>query len=142
MEDAAWRSFREVSVAKCEACEAKERSRVIENETVAFKLATAAANQHADSQLNHLIKGSCGNARTFAQLILTDMDSSKQVIEWARCIDQELSTSIEWAHRRQVLVSLSGGTYMSQRTVCDLRPFLEQKLTGDGTVHRCARQAI
>ena len=142
VEDAARRNFKDLFRAQGDVQAARERARTIETESAAFKLATAAANRHADSQLNHLIKGSCGNARTFAHLILTHQDSSEQVIAWARCIDQELGTSIQWAHRRQVLVALNGGTYMSRKNSCNLLNFLQQKLTGDGTVQVYTRVFI
>ena len=82
--------------------------------------------------LNHMIKGICGSAMAYTCLI-RDEGVHPQCIHWATSAAEALSTAIEWTHRRQVLVSLADGTYMSQRTPIEVNSFLRQKLN-DGDV--------
>lgn len=78
--------------------------------------------------LNHMIKGLCGSARAYGCLI-RDERFHPQCTAWANNLIQALSTAIDWAHQRQVLVSLADGTYMSLRTPLHLEKFLREKVT-------------
>ena len=141
IEDALWRSFKAEQAerrlrheAQRQAREAEERQQAAEAEGVAFKLATAKANRTADSQLNHFIKGLCGSALNWLDLIKAG-GYGEQCTRHAQCSIDLLKSAIEWTHHRQTLVSLADGTYTSQRSECDLPSFLAETLTAsEGTV--------
>lgn len=78
--------------------------------------------------LNHMIKGLCGSAKAYACLI-RDERSNTKCTAWAEHVIGALSTASEWAHRRQVLVSLADGTYMSMRTSVDVDTLLRQMVS-------------
>jgi hypothetical protein len=142
IEDALWRSFKAEQAEKWlrheaqrQAWEAEERQQAAEAEGVAFMLATAKANRTADSQLNHMIKGLLGGALNWLHLIVEGRGNDEQCAGYAQLSIGLLEDAIEWTHHRQVLVSLADGTYMSQRSECDLPSFLAEMLTaGEGTV--------
>ena len=80
------------------------------------------------------IKGLCGSALNWLDLIKAG-GYGEQCTRHAQCSIDLLKSAIEWTHRRQTLVSLADGTYMSQRSECDLPSFLAEMLTaGEGTV--------
>jgi hypothetical protein len=141
IDNALWRSFKAEQAekrlrqeAQRQAREAEERQQAAKAEGVAFKLATAKANRTADSQLNHFIKGLCGSALNWLDFIKAG-GYGEQCTRHAQCSIDLLKSAIEWTHRRQTLVSLADGTYMSQRSECDLPSFLAEMLTaGEGTV--------
>jgi uncharacterized membrane-anchored protein YhcB (DUF1043 family) len=101
--DASWRSFKEDLQAQEETRAAKEQQLAAEKENVQFQLDTAEANRNVDSQLKHLLKGFMGNSCSLAFLIMNHEDTPRQVVKWAKCINEELGTSIGWVHKRQVL---------------------------------------
>ena len=141
IETSLWMSFKEEQAekrlrqeAQRNARETEERQRAAEADGVASKLATAKANRTADSQLNHMIKGLCGSALNWLDLIKAG-GNGELCTSHAQCSIDLLKSAIEWTHRRQMLVSLADGTYMSRRSECHLSFFLAEKLTaGEGTV--------
>jgi hypothetical protein len=124
---------RERSEAQARADAATEALRTGEAESISFRLATAEANRVADSQLNHMIKGLCGAAKSYC-LLIEARTSDPQCTKWARYSTRALGSAIMWAQSRQVLVSLADRTFQSVRTNCDVETFLREMLSDDDVV--------
>ena len=97
----------------------------------------AAANRAADSRLNHVIKGLCGNAATLCHLLSDQVvaDGNDVYAPRIQRIAGLLSDAMQWAHERQVFVALEEGHYQLQHRRCDLEAFLTGSLgAGEGIV--------
>ena len=87
----------------------------------------------ADSRLNHLIKGTCGTARTAVELCLLRLqsvkgDTAEQVHQLLHQAVDALGTATEWVDQRQVFVSLEHNIYRSVPIECDITELLGQAI--------------
>ena len=140
VKEASWHMFKEAEALKRERSEAQaradaavEKHQALEADSIARKLANAEANRVADSQLNHMIKGLCGAAKTYNHCIEAGV-FDPQCTSWARYSILALNSAIQWAQSRQVLISLADGTFQSTRTDCQMDSVLREMLSDEDVV--------
>ena len=131
---------RERSEAQARADAAMEKHQPLEAFSIAQRLADAEANRVADSQLNHMIKGLCGAAKTYNHLIEAG-GFGPQCTSWAQYSIRVLNSAIQWAQSRQVLISLADGTFQTTRTSCHMESILREMLRDEDAVQVHSAQA-
>ena len=131
---------RERSEAQARADAAMEKHQALEAFSIAQRLADAEANRVADSQLNHMIKGLCGAAKTYNHLIEAG-GFGPQCTSWAQYSIRVLNSAIQWAQSRQVLISLADGTFQTTRTSCHMESILREMLRDEDAVQVHSAQA-
>lgn len=118
--------------AEVEAREVETEARRLEDEARAQRVSALESEVRkkqldalADGRLNHLIKGTCGTARTAIELSLERMVKTPgagvpdEMCALLNSAVEALQQATEWVDQRQVFVSLEHGIYRSIRVQCN-----------------------